>query len=290
HGATSSPGNTAFDRELFAGRASLVTCTRVCRQWQVAFEALIYSQPIHVISADGVSKDDCERSMSLSHFQNVTSRKGLARRALIQHLSFHIVVPTDLPDWQTRKSKGYKVENNIRYENDVAFQSAVLDLFKTLEWWDPNLRLSVEMALLGREAGIESHTYDWETAGEYRYNYKKGRTQSVPVYRARFLNNGASFLPDAGSALQIAQRCSTLTQMTLNLDEYIRPDHIEYIQARRQAGLNVLCSPVDFLSQNILGLSLQLRALRISQLSLAPDVLFPLDTEKNPLLTSQSLY
>ena len=56
------------------------------------------------------------------------------------------------------------------------------------------------------------------------------------------------------------------------------------------AGLNVLCSPVDFLSQNILGLSLQLRVLRISQLSLAPDVLFPLDTEKNPLPTSQSLY
>ncbi|OKP03788.1 hypothetical protein PENSUB_6797 [Penicillium subrubescens] len=239
-------------------KASLVICTRVCREWQVAFEALIYSRPIHVISADGVSKDDCERSMSLSHFQNVTSGKGLARRALIQHLSYHIVVPSDLPDWQTRKRKGYKVENNIRHENDLAFQSAILDLFKTLKWWDPYLRLSVEVALLGREPGIEPHTYDWDIAGEYCYDYKEGRTQSVPVYRARFLDNAASFLPDvacidrlcfdddfpfhriwAGSALQIAQRCSTLTQMILNLDEYIRPDHIEYIQARRQGQRNI---------------------------------------------------
>jgi hypothetical protein len=50
-------------------------------------EPLIYSRPIHMISADRVnlSKDDCdrERSMSLSYFQNVTSRKGLARRAWI---------------------------------------------------------------------------------------------------------------------------------------------------------------------------------------------------------------
>lgn len=56
------------------------------------------------------------------------------------------------------------------------------------------------------------------------------------------------------------------------------------------AGLNVLRSPIDFLSQNILGLSLSLRELRISQLSLAPDVLFPLDTENHALPTSQSLY
>lgn len=233
--------------------ASLVPCTRVCREWQVAFEPFIYSQPIHVISADGVSKDDRERSMSLSHFQNVTSGKRLARRALIQYLSYHIVVPLDLPDWQTRKEKGYNLENNIRHNNDLAFQSGILDLFNTFKHWDSNLRLSVELALLGREAGKEPHTYNWDTAGEYRFDYKKGRTKSVPVYRARFLDNGASLLPDvacigrlyfnngplfhqiwAGSAIQITQRCSTLTEMILDLDEYIRPDHIEYIQARRQ--------------------------------------------------------
>lgn len=240
---------------LQESEASLVPCTRVCREWQAAFELFIYSQPIHVISADGVSKDDCERSMSLSHFQNVTSGKGLTRRALIRHLSYHIVVPLDLPDWQTRKEKGYNLMNSVRHDNDLAFQSGILDLFNTLKHWDSNSRLSVELALLGREAGQEPHTYDWDIAGEYRYDYKKGRTKSVPIYRAQFLDNGASLLPDvacinrlcfdnnygppvhqiwAGSAMQIAQHCTTLTEMILDLDEYTRPDHIEYIQARRQ--------------------------------------------------------
>jgi hypothetical protein len=59
--------------------------------------------------------------MSLSHFQNVTSGKALARRALIQHLSYHIVVPLDLPDWQTRKEKGYSLENNIALKMTLHF-------------------------------------------------------------------------------------------------------------------------------------------------------------------------
>lgn len=46
----------------------------------------------------------------------------------------------------------------------------------------------------------------------------------------------------------------------------------------------------DFLSQNILNLSLSLRELKIDQLSLTPDFLFPLDTESHPLPTSRSLY
>lgn len=55
-------------------------------------------------------------------------------------------------------------------------------------------------------------------------------------------------------------------------------------------GLNVLLSDTDFLSQNILNLSLSLRELKIDQLSLMPDFLFPLDTESHPLPTSRSLY
>jgi hypothetical protein len=38
--------------------ASLVPCIRVCREWQVACEPFIYSQPIHLLSAGGVNKDD----------------------------------------------------------------------------------------------------------------------------------------------------------------------------------------------------------------------------------------
>ncbi|CAI7624485.1 unnamed protein product [Penicillium pancosmium] len=234
--------------------ASLVPCTRVCRQWQVGFEPLIYSEPINVFSADGVSKEDCGRAMSLSHFQKVTSGNGVARRSLIRYLSYYIVVPIDLPDWQNCKQKGYNHENIVRQNNDIAFQSAIVDLFETLAHWDPNLRLSLDLALLGREEGKEPYTSAFALAGDYNYEYKKGRTRSVPVYRARFPDNGHSFLPAvacidrlffyydsfpspqiwAGSAMKIAQCCTSLTEIILDLDEYIRPDHIEYFQARRQ--------------------------------------------------------
>lgn len=59
---------------------------------------------------------------------------------------------------------------------------------------------------------------------------------------------------------------------------------------RMMTGLNVLLSDTDFLSQNILNLSLSLKELKIDQLSLTPDFLFPLDTESHPLPTSRSLY
>lgn len=137
---------------------SLVSCTRVCRQWQAGFEPLIYSELIHVFSAEGVSKEDHEKGMSLSHFQKVTSGDGLARRPLIRRLCYHIVVPIDLQDWQTRKYKGYTLENSVRRDNDIAFQSAMSDLFTTLTDWDPSLRLSIELELLGREVGRELHT------------------------------------------------------------------------------------------------------------------------------------
>jgi hypothetical protein len=43
----------------------------------------------------------------------------------------------------------------------------------------------------------------------------------------------------AGTVFQIAERCPTLTELHLNLDEYVRPDHLEYIQERR-AGKSLL--------------------------------------------------
>ena len=107
----------------------------------------------------------------------------------------------------------------------------------------------------------EPHTWDYEDAGEYRYDYRNGREMSVPPYRARFHNNDASVLayvpcvdklsftnePSdgesdlrhrfhqiwAGAVAQIVQHCPTITHLHLNLDEWVRPDHIEYIRGRR---------------------------------------------------------
>lgn len=67
-------------------------------------------------------------------------------------------------------------------------------------------------------------------------------------------------------------------------------NQIESPWKRMMTGLNVLLSDNDFLSQNILYLSLSLRELKIHQLSLTPDFLFPLDTENHPLPTTRSLY
>jgi hypothetical protein len=43
--------------------------------------------------------------------------------------------------------------------------------------------------------------------------------------------------------MQIAQRCPTLTELWLNLDDYIRPDHLEYMKERRQ-GMRLSCSAI----------------------------------------------
>lgn len=190
--------------------------------------------------------------MSLSHFQAVASGRRMARRALIHRLRYYLVVPIALPNWKTRKFNGYNIDNDTRKNNDVAFQSAITNLFNIIAHWDQSLRISVELMLLGLEAGKEPYTYDFDIAGDYSWDFTKGKTKAVPVYRAKFVEDGASLLPDvscidrlsfespsdhqiwAGSAMQIVQHCPTITEIRLDLDEWIRPDHLEYIQARRQ--------------------------------------------------------
>jgi hypothetical protein len=244
--------------------ASLVACTAVCRRWQAAFEPLIYSELI-VYSEDGIDGEGPYRGISLNQFQALTSGKGIPRRAWIRQLWYHIVVPSDLPDWMARKEEGYSTNNAVRQANDSAFQPAVVDLFGTLELWDKSHRLAVFLVLQGREPGQEPYTTEDVEAGLYTWDFIDGRTQSVPVYRARFHNNGASMLHDvlcidrlsfldttespryhqiwAGAAMQIAQCCPTLTELWLNLDEYIRPDHLEYMKERRR-GMRLSCSAI----------------------------------------------
>jgi hypothetical protein len=114
--------------------ASLVACTAVCRRWQAAFEPLIYCD-LHVYSEDRISKEGLPGGISLQRFHALTSGPGIARRGCIRQLLYHIVVPFDLPDWTMRKRQGYSSDNAIRQANDTAFQSAIIDLFKTLEEW-----------------------------------------------------------------------------------------------------------------------------------------------------------
>lgn len=239
--------------------ASLALYATVCRQWQAAFERIIYAS-LNVYSSNSNDQETFNRGLSLNHFQKLTSdsKRGLVRRGLIRHLRYHLVTPIDLPDWEARKKKGYKLDNETRKDNDAAFQSGIIDLFEILEPWCQSSRISVELILLGRKVGKEPYSDHFDIAGEYRFDFTDGQTKAVPVYRASFIGDDASLLPNvacikclsfpkepyhriwAGSAMQIAQHCSTITELRLDLDEYIRPDHLEYIQARREGKTQII--------------------------------------------------
>ncbi|KAL4901419.1 hypothetical protein BDW74DRAFT_187662 [Aspergillus multicolor] len=288
---------------LQADNASLTPYTTVCRHWQAAFEALIYSS-LTIYSSEEYRREDKElKGISLQQFQILTSDRNIRRREYVRQLRYDILVPVGLLDWTTRKSgpDQYTVDNDVRKGNDKAFNEAVLQLFKTL----------------------------------------------VPPYRAQFLENGASALEFAAcvdklsfrnirgweederdmfhriwaaSALQIVAHCPKLTELVLDLDEWVRPDHLEYIQARRSAvaegitnipatlrgfnyakaseapwtttspALDVLgLAGVDTLSASLQTMSTSLRELKLSRISVSLDLLFPLDTAGEPSPLQETL-
>ncbi|KAE8403241.1 hypothetical protein BDV37DRAFT_294665 [Aspergillus pseudonomiae] len=243
----------------------LAPYTTVCRRWQAACEPFIYSNLI--VYSDETQKDD-QRGISLVHFQRLISGAGAIRRAWIQNLQYDILVPFELLDWTTRKRETdqYRIANPVREANNRAFQTAIINLFGILGQWDRNNRLSLDLGLRGRRVGEnpapEPNTSYFDIAGDYRHDFKTGRTDAVPPYRARFHNNYASVLAYAscvdklsftnrriaffnargehrhryhqiwaGTVAQIVQHCPTVTELYLNLDEWVRPDHLEYIKA-----------------------------------------------------------
>lgn len=245
---------------LQKSQVSLAPCTMVCRQWKAAFEPLIYST-LNIYSGDSKDlsphwgswrKGIPEKSISLSQFKSATSGTGNTRRKMIRHLSYHIIVPFILKDWTFLKNSAYTTDNDIRNNNDLVFQSAMLDLFEFLSSWEPTLPLSLALRVVGRELKREPETTYSGDAFRHPLDRCKNPKKCVPVYRAKFEENMASSLPFvtcidrlafekfvkhqiwAGSALQIAQKCSTLTELQLDLDEDIRPDFLHYIKARRQ--------------------------------------------------------
>ncbi|KAJ5860060.1 uncharacterized protein N7529_007370 [Penicillium soppii] len=240
---------------------SLVPCTCVCRLWQTNFESLIYSSL--VVYSDDEHKEEGQPGISLADFQRLTSGDGVGRQAWIRNLDYNILVPYELLDWTTRKEwrdpEAYCIENPVRKANDLAFQTAMLSLFHTLHSWESNQTpyLKLNLALRGRRRGStpEPRTEDWDIAGEYCWDYKTGRTFSVPPYRAQFLNDDLPFVPCieklsfknhdpgwgdhhqiwTGVVQTIIQHCPKLVELELNLNEWVRPDHLEYIQLRRAA-------------------------------------------------------
>jgi hypothetical protein len=122
----------------------------------------------------------------------------------------------------------------------------MVNLFRELHSWNQSSRLRLDLGVRGRRGDYapEPHTEDWDVAGEYLWDYKDGRRFSTPPYRARFLNDtlGLVSVPCieklsfrnenwpggthhqiwTGAIQIIIQRCPTIYELALNLDEWVR--------------------------------------------------------------------
>ncbi|KAI2829626.1 hypothetical protein CBS147321_6783 [Aspergillus niger] len=250
---------TAIGSYLDEGGTPLAPYTAVCRRWQAAFEPIIYSRKL-VIHSDNGGTEPPSSAIPVDKFQALTSGAGAARRAWIRQLRYIINVPYELPDWTSRKHKGYRLQNPVREANNEAFKSAIFKLFQVLSTWDRNNRLYLELGLVGHQPGEEPFTSYCPDAWEYTWDFTNGRTKAIKPYRAYFPENDASMLPyvfcidtlafvdlwDTDNGLrdhqiwaraifQIVQHCPTIMELRIDLDYQTRPDQLEYLQARRQA-------------------------------------------------------
>jgi hypothetical protein len=114
---------------------SLVPCTCVCRLWQAAFEPLIYSNL--AVYSDDEHKEEWQRGISFQNFQKLISGDYAMRKTYIRKLEYNILVPYEVLDWTARKyresPKNYSIDNPIRKDNDLAFQTAIVSLFQELQ-------------------------------------------------------------------------------------------------------------------------------------------------------------
>jgi hypothetical protein len=228
---------------------------RVCRQWQPVFERLIYRSL--KVSTDGAELG--KGAVSLSQFQSLMSDPRQYRPSFLRRLDYTIVTPHEIEDYSAMKleSKLYTERNPVRQANNEAFSQGIRSLFEILKSWDAHLKITLAMAVHGREKTLEPETeaiqyaYQWQTVLDGQ--------QWLPVpYHARFPDD----CPDmprvacvdellfesnysyqgiwSGAAMQIAEHCVALRRIYLHLEELVRPDHLDYIRERRQGRLSLL--------------------------------------------------
>lgn len=169
---------------------SLVPCTHVCRYWRAAFEPLVYANL--AVYSDCYHKEKGPRGISLTHLQKLTSGSRAIRRNWIRTLEFDMIIPCKLLDWTTRQNENYSTNNQVRQGNDIAFQTAIFDLFQTLHSWNQRCRLSLH---LGRRVSrdnkwpiMEPEASHFPTASASHSVDYAGR-HLVGPHRARFVKN-----------------------------------------------------------------------------------------------------
>ncbi|RAH43466.1 uncharacterized protein BO95DRAFT_483949 [Aspergillus brunneoviolaceus CBS 621.78] len=253
-----------------------------------------------------------ELLIQIATFLESTGAPSLRHQELPEELGF---------DTLTIQLEDYTTDNEVQRDNDRAFQSGIIALFRTLSDWDPGLRLTLQLLISGREETLEPNTYDCTFTGPVPWSFPDEWILAVPFYRASFGHSDPPTLPVVPCMDQLRfsdnSEFDFLSEIwRLNMQEHVKPDHLNYIQARRRGnkltstdsqrlgtlssfeypwkwsmpGLNLLGCDHDMLSLNLRNLSINLRRLNLDEVSLAADVLFPLDEQGNPLPESLSLH
>ncbi|KAL5342237.1 hypothetical protein BJX70DRAFT_386325 [Aspergillus crustosus] len=304
--------------------SSLPKYALVCRQWQAVFERLIYRK-LNVRSDDFQTGKGV---ISLSRFRDLMCHPTRSRRTFLRELDYTVIIPYELEDYVSIKvdPRSYCEENPTREVNNHAFRAGVVALFELLSTWGDGHKITLILEALGRQRILEPGAEAQVELGECSTIIDRERWVVRP-YRARFPASNGQLLCLArymGSrALQIAQKCSALKRLHLDQPEWTQPDLVSYMKERRQ-GTSIGCGPtvpstfaqglpneyklgaswsnvlpannlllnhnVDELSTNMRTLSLNLRELKLSEISLAMDFLFPLDDLGAPAPHTSSLY
>ncbi|KAL3486470.1 hypothetical protein BJX62DRAFT_246796 [Aspergillus germanicus] len=282
---------------LQSNDSSLTRCILVCRSWRAAFEPMIYSKLR--ISTTRTSSIGDKRVLPIDEFDKLTSGAGTIRRSWIQHINCKIVVPHLLNNYTTVVDGNYDLDNPVRRADDMA------------------LHLSVDLSIHGEELCVEEpETCDALDTREFDYEPQDSEN-IVPPYAATLAGKSLIDIPKvvcikrlsvprfeehqigAGAALEIVSCCPGITEVELALDYYIRPDHLEYIQARRLAiasglqGIPASLRVLHYYSQreepwieclpvNLRYLSYQLLELHLDYACIETDFLCPLDNSNRP--------
>jgi hypothetical protein len=229
--------------------SSLPTYARVCRQWQLVFERLIY-QNLQVASEGS----EVEKGViPLSLFRSLMSGSTQYRRSFLNRLQYTITTPHDIQDYRAMKleNRRYSERNPVRDANDRAFSTAICLLFEILQPWDAHLKVTLAISVRGHDETLEPETEEAEDLVRWQ-TVRDGEQWVIPPYHARFPEKSPDMPRVAcidellfednylyqgvwsGAALQIAEHCAALQRLYLDLEERVRPDHITYIRERRQ--------------------------------------------------------
>ncbi|KAL4953939.1 hypothetical protein BDW69DRAFT_183993 [Aspergillus filifer] len=296
---------TQVARYLEAENVSLRQYALVCRAWQAAFEAFIYkSVTIH--------------SDKISEFDSIISKfsGSLNYRRLHVILTFPMIYQITARGFWKMLARVKFMIRKIGYEQQITRP----------------LRLE-SSKLSGREQTLEPGTERDEQLGEFA-GLRNGDLTPRP-YRASFLNDGNGLelptLPSvyqlsfenrynvfnpvhriwAAAALRIAGCCPNLYSLLLDIEDYVRPDHVDYMRKRRKAlgeglsslpaslrvfrvknryddvwhgslpGPDLIAGAQDIFSHNLRYLSMRLQELNISRMSVALDLFCPFNADKN---------